>query len=476
MGITKLLHINVESNNGHSHLQSALAYIMKPEKTENGLLIEGGNCLFSTPEIVHECFMQTKKYHNKLSGRQAYHYIISLDKGEGNKDVMMDIMHRFCKKYLGDKYEYVYAVHTDKEHIHGHVIFNSVSCTDGQKYHYKQGDWERYIQPITNELCKEHGLSTIELGREFDYHVGDWKAAMRADIDECRQSASDYLDFIRRLKVLGYIVNDGPKRKYLTLIPPGKTVEKGFKGHRTNQLGEDYSKAALIDYFGKRKGGPEQNIPLDDLIREKEEKNIKWENITYSKYEVFYLPTIKMRQMFVDYKKQRKIQRSEYDKKAYLYKKDVMQLQKKMERQSYFLDHDIHTIYDVRERYNDVSEQYRLARNSYVKIQQEIESHADEYKLYEDYRVYQELENMYQMNADQSLYEYHKKYMEVMNQIEASPYSIEDFEKLDRLKKMRNRCCLDKGALKRERDFLLEIIKNETSQNMDIDVSVEKER
>ena len=142
MGITKLLYINRDTSSGGStHLQDALNYIMQPEKTENGHLIGGGSCLFSTPEIAYKHMMQTKQMWRKADGRQAYHFIISLDKGEGNSDVMMDIMADFCREYLGESYEYVYAVHTDREHMHGHVIFNSVNRMNGLKYHYKEGDW-----------------------------------------------------------------------------------------------------------------------------------------------------------------------------------------------------------------------------------------------------------------------------------------------------------------------------------------------
>ena len=65
---------------------------MKPEKTEQGLLIGGGNCLFSIPDIAYENMMQTKQIWGKQEGRQAYHYVISLDKGEGNSEVMMDLL------------------------------------------------------------------------------------------------------------------------------------------------------------------------------------------------------------------------------------------------------------------------------------------------------------------------------------------------------------------------------------------------
>ena len=457
MGITKLLYINRDiSYGGSSHLRNALEYIMKPEKTENGLLIGGGNCLFSTPEIVYENMLQTKQLWRKEDGRQAYHYIISLNKGEGDSDVMMDIMERFCKDYLKDDYEYVYAVHTDKAHMHGHVIFNSVSRVNGLKYHYKQGDWQRYIQPITNRLCSEHGLSTIKLEQEFDFKVGDWKAAMREDIDECRECSKSYDEFLQKLEAMGYDVHDGPRNKYLALVPPGKGGD-GFQGHGTGHLGEGYSKSDLMEYF-RENPKPVREAPVSDGVEQRREKKKKWEIITYTKYR-FYMPTKELRRLFIDYKKHRQLQRSYYDRRAFLYKKDVKQLKTTMERQSYLLDHGLTTTQQVQERYRMVKTLFTKANKAYAQVNKEMLQRREEYELYEEYISYKILEEMYvSSNADPELFDYHKKYLQVLKKIENSPYSLEGFESLEGLKKARAQCLDNVKALRAEKNLLSTIL------------------
>lgn len=451
------MYINRDTSSGGStHLQDALNYIMQPEKTENGHLIGGGSCLFSTPEIAYKHMMQTKQMWRKADGRQAYHFIISLDKGEGNSDVMMDIMADFCREYLGESYEYVYAVHTDCEHMHGHVIFNSVNRMNGLKYHYKEGDWQRYIQPITNRLCEEHGLSTIKLSKEFDLSVGDWKEAMRADIDECRECSVSYEDFKQRLRAIGYTVHDGQRHKYLTLLPPGKG-EKGFKGHRTNQLGDEYSKDALMEYFRKNQK-PVREMPLSELSGKKNEKSEKWEEITYSKYQ-FYMPTKELRRLFVDYKKNRQQLRSTRDRKAFLYKEDVRQLQKTMERQRYILDHGLMDTGMVQERYKLVCSLYKMANKEHAQIRSEMAQMRDGRELYDEYIAYHTLEDMYISSGQSSkLYEYHRKYLEVLKKVDESPYTLQDFEKIEMLKKEKARCMQNVKALRSEKQLLKEIL------------------
>lgn len=459
MGITKLLHINRDTSAGGStHLQDALRYIMRPEKTEDGTLIGGGNLLFSTPEIAYENMMQTKRLWKKENGRQAYHFIISLEKGEANPEIMMDIMSRFAEEYLGKDYEYVYTVHTDQPHIHGHLIFNSVNRTNGRKYHYKQGDWQKYIQPVTNRLCAEYGLSTIKFDPEWDFKEGDWKAAMREDIDDCRADAASYEEFLQILRAIGYTVHDGKNHKYLTLIPPGKD-DGEFKGHRTNQLGEDYSKEALMMYFDGI-SGKEKKISVADMTVKSEEKKEKWKSITFTKYE-FYMPTKEIRRIFVDHKQQRRELRTAYDRRAFLYKKDVEQLKTTMERQTYLLDHGIKSMDQVRERYHQVRKQYTKVYKEYKAAIAAVADKAELYDIYERYRAYKALEDMYAAgDSDPKLYDFHKEYVEILKEIKGSPYSVRDFEGLEELKKERTRIRLQVRALNSEKKLLAGILKD----------------
>ena len=60
----------------------------------------------------------------------------------------MYVLEHFAKDVLGDDYEAVYAVHTDREHMHGHLIWNSVSMTTGKKYNSPKGNWKNHLQPI----------------------------------------------------------------------------------------------------------------------------------------------------------------------------------------------------------------------------------------------------------------------------------------------------------------------------------------
>ncbi len=269
MGITKLMHMKQGGKNGHAHLKNALEYILNPEKTKDGLLA-GGNC-GTVPLDVLAVFLETKKTFGKMDGRQGYHFVISFAKGETDEQEGYQVVKEFCEEYLGDGYEYVFAIHDDTEHVHGHIIFNSVSRTDGYKYHYKKGDWEKNIQPVTDRVCRRHGLSPLTYKEE---RIGEsyaaYKASMtnreiaKADIDFAIEKASGMDSFFAELKRMGYEITrkgntrkgtDGTEEYFSMKIPVDRREDvkgKGTRSVRNTKLGEAYSMEAIRERIASR--------------------------------------------------------------------------------------------------------------------------------------------------------------------------------------------------------------------------------
>ena len=160
MAITKILNIQEsEGRNPASHLKNALEYIQNPDKTEECVLVGGINCL---PDTAFEQMEETKNIFHKTGKRQGYHVIISFSPEEKvTAEQAMYVVEHFAKDVLGDDYEAVYAVHTDREHMHGHLIWNSVSMTTGKKYNSPKGNWKNHLQPITNKYCDELGCKDV---------------------------------------------------------------------------------------------------------------------------------------------------------------------------------------------------------------------------------------------------------------------------------------------------------------------------
>lgn len=189
MAVTRLLHLKQSEKTFPSgSLCKCIHYIFKREKTEDRLWV-GGNC-GATPQEVYQAMMDTKRAWEKLGGRQGYHFIVAFEKGEAGEAKAYQVVKEWCEEYFGDDYEYAFSVHNDREHMHGHIVFNSVSRTTGYKYRYEKGDWEKYIQPVTDRICEKHGLKKLtyeksRVGKQYAEHMAElegkqsWKKLFR---------------------------------------------------------------------------------------------------------------------------------------------------------------------------------------------------------------------------------------------------------------------------------------------------------
>lgn len=217
MAITKILNIKEsKGRNPASHLENALQYIQNPDKTEECVLVGSINCL---PDTAFEQMVETKNIFHKTGNRQGYHVIISFSPEEKvTAEQAMYVLEHFAKDVLGDDYEAVFAVHTDREHMHGHLIWNSVSITTGRKYNSPRGNWKNHLQPITNKYCKELGLGIIpaeysknpkNISRDKWEKEMSMKKIILRDAQMCAYAAGDVEHFKYLMRRLGYIFKSG---------------------------------------------------------------------------------------------------------------------------------------------------------------------------------------------------------------------------------------------------------------------------
>ena len=248
MAITKILNIKEsEGRNPASHLKNALEYIQNPDKTEECVLVGGINCL---PDTAFEQMEETKNIFHKTGKRQGYHVIISFSPEEKvTAEQAMYVLEHFAKDELGDDYEAVYAVHTDREHMHGHLIWNSVSMTTGKKYNSPKSNWKNHLQPITNKYCDELGLSIMpaeysrnpkNISRDKWEKEMSMKEIILRDAKMCAYAAGNVEHFKYLMKRLGYVFK---KDAWMEVQAPG------FKYyHQLAKLDEMFSEDMLRHY------------------------------------------------------------------------------------------------------------------------------------------------------------------------------------------------------------------------------------
>lgn len=248
MAITKILNIKEsEGRNPASHLKNALEYIQNPDKTEECVLVGGINCL---PDTAFEQMEETKNIFHKTGKRQGYHVIISFSPEEKvTAEQAMYVLEHFAKAVLGDDYEAVYAVHTDREHMHGHLIWNSVSMTTGKKYNSPKSNWKNHLQPITNKYCDELGLSIMpaeysrnpkNISRDKWEKEMSMKEIILRDAKMCAYAAGNVEHFKYLMKRLGYVFK---KDAWMEVQAPGFRYY-----HKLAKLDEMFSEDMLRHY------------------------------------------------------------------------------------------------------------------------------------------------------------------------------------------------------------------------------------
>ena len=245
MAITKILNImESEGRNPASHLKNALEYIQNPDKTEECVLVGSINCL---PDTAFEQMEETKNIFHKTGKRQGYHVIISFSPEEKvTSEQAMYVLEHFAKDVLGDDYEAVYAVHTDREHMHGHLIWNSVSMTTGNKYNSPKSNWKNHLQPITNKYCDELGLAIMpaeysrnpkNISRDKWEKEMSMKEIILRDAKMCAYAAGNVEHFKYLMKRLGYVFK---KDAWMEVQAPGFRYY-----HKLAKLDEMFSEETL---------------------------------------------------------------------------------------------------------------------------------------------------------------------------------------------------------------------------------------
>mgnify|MGYP000908715683 FL=1 len=243
MAVTKIKAIK-------TNLKKALDYIMDESKTDGKLLVTGGNC---APEVAYLEFKMTEETCNFVIGDRAtksknlgYHMIQSFDKKD---KITPEEAHRIgielAEKFIGSKHEYVVTTHIDKGHIHNHIIFNAYSYSTYRKFNCHKNVFKE-IRAISDELCKENGLSIVEdpkgKGKSYKEYLEfkkgtSWKAQIKETIDLLINNVKSFEEFKKEMNNLGFEIKEG---KHISFKAPNQ--ERYCRG---KTIGENYTREKI---------------------------------------------------------------------------------------------------------------------------------------------------------------------------------------------------------------------------------------
>ena len=224
-----------------STLKAAIDYICNPEKTDGKLLVSAYGCAAETADIE---FAWTRRHAIDKGTNLGRHLIQAFQPGEVTPEQAHKIGMELAREILGGRYEFVLTTHTDRDHVHNHLIFNAVSFEDHKHYHSNKRSYH-FIRRTSDRICKEHGLSVIvpgqDKGKSYIEHQAEragtsYKAKLRAAIDRLLPGCHDLEALLIRLQREGYEFKRG---KYISARAPGQE-----RFTRLKTLGADYAEDA----------------------------------------------------------------------------------------------------------------------------------------------------------------------------------------------------------------------------------------
>ena len=268
MAVTKIKSIK-------STLKKALDYIMDESKTDGKLLVSGGNCAPETAYLEFKMTEETCKEvigdYSKKSNNLAYHMIQSFDrKDKITPEEAHRIGEELAKKLTDEKYEYVVATHIDKGHIHNHIIFNAYSYATYRKFNCNK-DTFKELRAISDELCKENGLSIVENPKGKGKHYKEWlenkkgtswKAYIKDTLDELIDKVKLFDELKTEMINRGFEIKEG---KYIAFKAPNQQ-----RFCRGKTIGEEYTKEAIENRINENNKAKEIIINKDMIINQNE--------------------------------------------------------------------------------------------------------------------------------------------------------------------------------------------------------------
>lgn len=256
-GIAVINFISRQKTQTRQGLKALLNYCAKNAKTihDGRKLVTGVNCV---AQSAYNEMMNTKLRYKKANGRMYYHLLQSFHPDE---QLTPETAHEIALKFAEENfpgYEVLVATHVDRNHIHSHLVINSVNAENGYKYHSDNKEIGR-LRDSSDKLCLEYGLSVIESApskvkgmSSREYRSADkgqsWKLDLAMAIDEAMRYAVSREHFIQLMELEGYQVNWSDTRKYITYTCPNSMKCRDNKLHE-----EKYLKEAMTNEFRIRK-------------------------------------------------------------------------------------------------------------------------------------------------------------------------------------------------------------------------------
>ena len=287
----------IKAINSKASLAKAINYVTQKQKTEEHL-VSGIDCV---PKNAINEMKFTKEHWNKTEGRQYMHLTQSF---KADEKITPEQAHKIACNLFKDQFkghEKLIVTHIDKDHIHSHIIVNSVNFENGKKLQQSKKDLQ-HLKDRSDQLCKEQGLEITKKSKEVaTYDIGKYKAIEKGaegkyksyvlntalDINKTKEIAKSKNEFVELMNNQGYKVDWQENRKYITFTDKDGNKVRNSNIEKTFKI--ECGKEQLINEFARNseqsRGPGEQNQQLDRAFERNNRTKRADEELHQSSYE-----------------------------------------------------------------------------------------------------------------------------------------------------------------------------------------------
>lgn len=416
----------------HARLDDRVGYVLNDEKTTLDDMLEYATndektvSLQKEYKTAHNCnlgtayqdMMDTKKRKNATGGRLGYHIIQSFKPGEVTAEEAHEIALEFVRRSFND-YEVVIGTHIDKEHIHSHIIVNSVSVFSGKKYRDSAKDLFDGIRGVSDQICREHGLSVIVPSKEKNSLTyvewlarkqkrTSWQSLIRLDIDDCIQQAFDFGNFLVLMRLKGYEIKQG---KYISFQPMGK--ERFSRGYK---LGHSYS----MENIQRRIAGVRTTMEFKDM-----------QNYVNSKYDFKPFPKIKkgsFQALCIHYMyllgQAKKNQLP--DQVSNIVKEDLIRFETMIKTNNFTKMRNLDTLEQIEQYKDQCYETIGLIKSNQAQIKKDNKEYSRLFEAVVNRSKYMRAYDLYQKDGYQAMKAQHDMYQKAVQTLKDAGYETDE--------------------------------------------------
>lgn len=406
-------------------LHEAIAYIMKPEKTANGLYINSYGCAADSKEAAKE-FLNVRRQGTGKGDVLAQHMHMSFSGYEVTPEQAMKLGEELAERYLKGQYQYVIATHIDTNNIHCHIIFNNVSFEHFRTFETKENrgkkSWKN-LENISDEICRENGLSVIEnpqMGKGKSYYEWQqdklgksWRSKLRYAIDETIMESSDFDDFLKKL--------DEKNIEYVYTPQNHIKIKFHIKGHVDKHGRKIYSRGNKLGWY----------YDEPQIRRRIEQYNLLKNGVSERTYRTRIIDT-----------SQEVFQTS----KGLLHWADLENMKEASKLINFLTTHSLHSEQELESTATSTYNKRMILVANLNKLQQQIDDMSDIIRLLRTYKKYKPIYAEYQQSRNKGKYK--KENASAIDKYESILRKLKELYPDKRLPNLEN--------LERERTALIE--------------------